>query len=193
MNRGVRALGISLVFGVLGAVVPMAASAYVFTFNPTHVDFGNRQYGTRTTAGITFTVSCAGMSDPDCAPGGGYAPERLAIAPDSYIQDNNCGSGSSGTMAPTPLMGVSCTITVTFSPLANGTINGVLYDTTSGSGTTLGGSGFGAPGSSSANPTATTTTKCKAKKKKKKKRAAEAKKKKKKKKCKKKKKKKKKG
>ena len=116
MNRGVRVLGISLVFGVLGAVAPVLASAYVFTFNPTHVDFGNRQFGSHTTAGITFAVSCDGPSDPDCAPGGGYAPERLAIAPDSYTQDNNCGSGPMGTMAPTPLMAVSCTITVTFSP-----------------------------------------------------------------------------
>ena len=191
MNRGVRALGISLVFGVLGAVVPMAASAYTFTFNPGHIDFGNRQYGTRTTANITFTVACEQPGpDPDCAPGGGYSPNRLRVAPDSYTQDNDCGSGPSGTMAPTPFMAESCTITVVFSPLVNGAINGVIYDTTTLNGTTFSGSGFGAPTSSTGNPTATTTTKCKKKKKKKKKHSAHSAKKKKKK-CKKKKKKKK--
>lgn len=187
MNRGVRALGISLVIGVAAALAPAAASALVLSFSPSTLNFGSHQYGTSTTLTTTFTVTCDSPPGPDCAPQGSYAPERLAVAPDSFTQSNDCDEP----MEPTFGMPASCTITVTFSPVANGAISGVLYDVNSRTGMNLNGTGFGVPFASAAGgPTTTTTTKCKKKKTKKKKHSAQSAKKKKKK-CKKKKKKKK--
>jgi hypothetical protein len=187
MNRGVRALGISLAIGVAAALAPAAASALVLSYNPSTLNFGTHAYGTSTTLTTTCTVTCDSPPGMDCGPPtfmGSYAPERLAVAPDSFTQSNNCDEP----MQPTVPMPASCTITVTFSPLVNGAITGVLYDVNSGTGMNLNGTGVGAPTTpTTASPT-TTTTKCKKKKKKHSAQSA----KKKKKKCKKKKKKKKK-
>jgi hypothetical protein len=176
MNRGVRALGVSLVIGMAAALVPASASAVNLAFNPTSLNFGGHQVGTSSTMTTMLTVSC----DAGCMMGPpmeSYNPNFLAVAPDDFNQDNNCDEP----MDVFPMAPASCTITVTFKPLANGAISGLLYDVGgSPSNVSLSGSGFGGPQSTSGSPT-TTKTKCKAKKKKKKKRAAEAKKKKKKK------------
>jgi hypothetical protein len=182
MNRGVRALGVSLVIGVVGAVAPAAANALVLSFSPSSLNFGTHQYGTQTSLTTTFTVTCNSPPGPDCAPQGSYSPNGLQVSPDSFTQSNDCDEP----MEPSFGMPASCTVTVTFSPLANGAINGLVRDVGGQATLAVSGTGFGVPTSSSPGSPASTTTKCKAKKKKKKKHSAKAAKKKKKK-CKKKK------
>src|SRR5262245_20359887 len=141
MNRGVRALGVSLVIWLFAALAPAAASAVNLAFNPTSLSFGGRQVGTSATMTTTLTVSC----DAECMMGPPmeeYNPIFLAVTPDAFHQDNNCDEP----MQVFPMAPASCTITVTFRPQANGALSGLLYDVGgSPSNVALSGSGFGGP------------------------------------------------
>jgi hypothetical protein len=156
------------------ALAPAAANALVLSFNPTSLNFGSHGYGTSTSLTTTFTVTCDSPPGPDCAPQGDYDPRHLTLSPDSYHQTNNCDEP----MEPAFMSPASCTITVTFSPRANGTLNGVLRDVGGGGSMTVSGVGFGVPSSVSGGSTTgagkTTSKKCKKKKKKKKNKSASA-------------------
>ena len=163
MNRGVRALGVSLVIWACAALAPAASSAVNLAFNPTSLSFGGHQVATSSTMTTTLTVSC----DAGCTMGPpmeSYNPNFLAVTPDAFHQDNDCDEP----VQVFPMAPASCTITLTFRPVANGAVNGLLYDVGgSPANVSLSGSGFGGPQPASGNPTSTTTTKCTATKKKK--------------------------
>jgi hypothetical protein len=101
------------------------------TTNPTSLAFGSQNVGT-TSAGQTFTVQNTGTT----------ASTSIAIAASAnYSQINNC-----GTLLQ---IGTSCTVTVSFTPTANGSLPGTISITDSATNSpqtvTLSGTGTGAP------------------------------------------------
>jgi hypothetical protein len=101
------------------------------TATPSSIAFGSEAYGTTTTSSTTIAVQNTGP-----------ASTSIAIAASTnYTQINNC-----GTLLQT---GTSCTITVSFTPTANGSLPGTISITDSATNSpqtvTLSGTGTGAP------------------------------------------------
>jgi len=101
------------------------------TATPSSIAFGSEPYGTTTTSPTTIAVQNTGS-----------ASTSIAIAASAnYSQINNC-----GTLLQ---VGTSCTITVSFTPTANGSLPGTISITDSATNSpqtvTLSGTGTGAP------------------------------------------------
>jgi len=111
------------------------------TATPSSIAFGSQAFGTTTTSPTTITVANTGA-----------ASTSISIAASTnYSQINNC-----GTLLQ---IGTSCTITVSFTPTANGSLPGTISITDSATNSpqtvTLSGTGTGAP---TVTVTATPTT-----------------------------------
>ncbi len=101
------------------------------TATPSSIAFGSEAYGTTTTSATTIAVQNTGT-----------ASTSIAIAASAnYSQINNC-----GTLLQ---IGTSCTVTVSFTPTANGSLPGTISITDSAMNSpqtvTLSGTGTGAP------------------------------------------------
>jgi hypothetical protein len=126
MKRTIRLATVTaLAAGASLAVAPVAANAST-SIAPTSLNFGAQQVGT-TSAGqtTTLTLTCS-LPGPVCFILSEDFTPSINASPTAFRQTNNCpATMSAGGGFASPLS-VSCQITVTFAPTAEGTVTGTL-------------------------------------------------------------------